>query len=254
MPNTERIFSEQQEASFADWISKYGIKAALFDLDGTLIDTSDFIYEQYKKFFAFCKTQSPDLDIEKFKEDFTALDHACFESMGVSFSRWNFIVSSLGQNYNTNLFEKGIVFFNEIYLNSPEIFEGAKETLELCKKAGLKVGLVTHATTSWTNIKLEKLGLQNHFDHIKVVDIEEHRYKGPQHWQEAINSMGVHPQETLVVGDNLKGDIIASHQIGVKKLAWITSKWHVYNQGEKPFGIYQIEEIGKLIGALCQKD
>lgn len=52
--------------------------------------------------------------------------------------------------------------------------------------------------------------MQVNLEHIKVIDIDQHKYKGPEHWQEA------------------------AYQIGIQTLAWIPSRWHVYNQGVLP--------------------
>lgn len=248
----ERVerFSPETKAAFADWVKKRGLKVVLFDLDGTLVDTTEVFIRQFDLFYLYCQEQLPNVDLNKFKSEVVELNDSLFATMGVSTKKWEHLIDLLSEKHGVNL-SQGLTLFQEIYRTPSRVFDGVKETLELCREVGLKVGLVTHGTASWTDEKLRELGFG--FDHVNCVDVDEHKHKGPEHWRESVDYFEVSPSEVMVVGDNLKGDILASHQIGVKTLVWIPSDWGVYNQGEEVEGIYKIDKIGDLIPTLCQK-
>jgi FMN phosphatase YigB (HAD superfamily) len=168
--------------------------------------------------------------------------------MGIHPSKWDYVVGELGKLYGNEALIEGISIFHGIYNQAPEFNDGAEELLRQCKKAGLKLGLVTHSTHEWANLKIDSLGIREFLDHIVVADVT--RYKGSEDWKSAIDLFGVDPARVLVAGDNIRGDILAAHEVGVRHLAWIPSNWHVYNTGQLPDGVCKVESIDKLIETL----
>ena len=134
----------------------------------------------------------------------------------------------------------------------PEVLEGALDTLLACREAGLKVGMVTHASREWTDHKLQKLGFN--FDTVLAIDVEVHKHKSAIHWQEAIDSSGVNPSKVMVVGDNINGDINAAKSVGVQTLVWIPSKWSKFGEGTLPDDVIKIDKIGNMIETLIGKN
>lgn len=96
----------------------------------------------------------------------------------------------------------------DIYYQEPRVRPGAKAILQGLKDAGIKIGMVTHASSEWTMRKLEQTGLLDYFDIVEIAS--EYGEKTVEHWQKGINALGLTPKQCLSVGDNLKGDIIPS--------------------------------------------
>lgn len=240
-------FSPEVEAAFKEWIKARGIKAILFDFDDTLIDTNTIFKKQMEVFLECCLECAPHVDPDEFRVEYKKADDLSYELIGVDPRKWDFVVAQLIEKYGEEGFKEGLKALHEIYTMAPNIFDGVRETLEICRSVGLRLGLVTHANKPWTDIKLAAHGLNEYFEYVKVVDFCENKYKGPEHWQEAIKEFEVEPESVMVIGDSLRGDVDAAHKAGVRTLVWIPSKWHLLNKGDKPSGIYEVDEIGNLI-------
>ena len=246
----ERRFSPEIETAFVDWIKVNGIQVALFDLDDTLLDTNKLFTDQEEKFMEYCKNCIPELDMKTFKEKFGEFNNLSFKLVGASPKKWSYIVSEMVKIYGEKSLVNGLQIFDEIYSSAPDIFEGVDDILRLYESVGIRLGLVTHAGAKWTDIKLDKHNLREYFEHIEIIDVDEHKYKGPEHWQQAIDFFGVSPSNVMVTGDNVNGDILAAHSLGVRTLAWLPSKWHVYREGKLPDGVYVVDKIENLIHTL----
>lgn len=243
-------FSPEIEILFENWIRGKQLEVALFDLDDTLIDTNTLFGDQVAAFFEFCQQCAPQIDIEAFKAEFRRIDTESFQLLGVSPKKWDYVVNQLAETYGVEELKSGLSILHSIYSQSPVAFNGIEDTLGIFRGSGLRLGLVTHASQSWTDIKLDTLGFRDYFEHIKVIDVEQHKYKGAEHWREAVEQFDVHPSHVMAVGDNLRGDIESAHNVGISTLAWIPSRWHVYNQGSLPEGAVKVDKIENLIPTL----
>jgi FMN phosphatase YigB (HAD superfamily) len=243
-------FSPELESAFASWLKARDIQVGLFDLDDTLVDTNALFGSQIALFLELCQRSVPHIDSATLQSEFQRIDKQSYELFGVSLKKWQYVVDQMVELYAIEDLSEGLEMLHGIYNNAANPHDGARETLELCRKSGLRLGLVTHANQAWTDIKLDQAGLRDYFEHIKIIDIEEHKYKGSQHWQEAVDSFGVASHNAMAVGDNIKGDILAAHQIGIKTLAWVPSRWHIYSEGSLPEGAVVVDKIGNLVSTL----
>lgn len=245
IPKTERLKS---------WLDANGIELVLFDLDDTLIVTHQLFKDQVQEFFTHVFKKLPFLDQEKFLEKFDELEMKKFYSHAVNPVGYQFIIEELKIAYGSKpaeVFQEGLPILLKIYKIAPPFYPGAKETLQFFKAINTPLGLVTHGNLSWTNIKIRELKLRDYFKHIWIAD--EDGYKNQKDWHMAISWLfGAKPENTLVMGDNVSGDIQAAIAAGVKPshAVLIPSRWSVYRRGKKPEGTLEIEEIGKLIDTL----
>lgn len=227
-----------------------GIKAVLFDLDDTLIYTTE-IFAKYMKEYVEKVAGDTNLEFAQIDEALRRLNDAEFKKMGVNPARWETVVEKMAEE----LPEKREAIINNlgilmnIYIDEPRVRTGAKETIEALKAAGIKVALITHANVDWTWRKLTSSELIDCFDTIVIAD--ENGHKGVQHWQEAMTNLEVLPNECLVVGDNLGGDVIPTANIGSRTM-WLHkgSTWSVYRTGEVPETTITIDEVNELLSAL----
>ena len=67
---------------------------------------------------------------------------------------------------------------------------------------------------------------------IKIVNEDKH--KGEEDWLEAIEDMDVLPEECLILGDNLGGDIIPASKIGARSMWLHNGNMVVYETGKVP--------------------
>jgi putative hydrolase of the HAD superfamily len=225
-------------------------EVVLFDFDDTLIDTNLVFRNQVAAFFDFAASNIPNLDTSGFERRFRELENIAFDLIGVSDSHWHYIIDALVQEHGDSI-QNGVTIFDEIYTSVPNIFDGVKETLEVCRSAGLRIGLVTHAGSDWTKLKIEGHGLQDYFEEVISIDPKIYKHKGSEHWRDAIQIFNVDPKHTLVVGDSLNGDVNAARNAGVQKLVWILNQWNKSVIGDLPDDVHKIDKIGDLVEALA---
>ena len=95
------------------------------------------------------------------------------------------------------------------------LFEGAHETLDELKARGVLLGLVTNGDAAGQRAKVERFNLAHRFDHIQIEG--EHGFGKPEEraYRHAMESLGVQPHETWMVGDNLEWEVAAPQRLGI---------------------------------------
>jgi|SRR5581483_5249244 len=247
--SAERMIPEEVEDAFIEWIKMKGIKVALFDLDDTFVDTQKVFSTQIAAFKQFVADVSDNFDEEEYDSLYSYTHAEVVERMGVSPKHWEEIVNVIAEHYGENV-KSGISFLNEIYSTLPDLFEGVIETLDIFKKAGVRLGLVTHASEDWTNFKIEGHDIKKYFEVVIPADPEIYKWKTSENWRQGIDSFGVNADEVMVIGDNLRGDMMAAHEAGVKTLVKLPSPWGRYGEGEEIEGMYEIKQFKDLVSSV----
>lgn len=177
------------------------IKCVLFDLDGTLIQTTGVIIDAFKVTF---KKFFPDMFLSE--DDYTnMLGSTLFTTFGYYTSSPEQVndMVTFYRAYSNDLFDQGLL-----------PYEGARETLLFLKKKGIKTGVVTSKMRS---VATHHLKLTNLFEYIDGVigyeDVLEHK-PSPEPIEKALAMLDVKPQTTVYVGDH-ENDIIAAKKAGI---------------------------------------
>lgn len=137
-----------------------------------------------------------------------------------------------------------------------------RETLIELKKRGFKLGIVSDATSIHVYERLYGMGIVNFFD-VVVSHTDTHRYKpAKKNFHLAISRLKLKPENCIMVGDWIKGDIIGARKMGLisclakygeikdyeKKLS---DKEHLKNYKTKPdFVLNYFQDILKVIDKL----
>lgn len=234
-----------------EWANTNGIKAVLFDLDDTLVSTSPVIRELEERYVKYVASQQPELSPQHVLETLRQADASVFASHSVSKARWSALAHKLVDTYGAQTeetFHQGLAIFMSLYSTIPPLLPGAIDTVSALRCAVGKMGVVTHADEYWTQMKLHKTGLSTFFDHVHIVPDDDH--KNVEHWRQAIEALGVKPNEVLVIGDSIRGDIQAASEAGVQHLVLVPSMWSPYGSGALPEGVINVAGIDKTIDAL----
>ena len=233
-------------------LKEVGVDAILFDFDDTLIDTFELFNSRIQEFFDHI-VEGSDLKREELEIRFKQLNNELYEKFGVATNRFDLVVDNLKEENNADvrsLLEAGKTILQKIYTTPPVLVPGAIETLNAIHKENIPMYLVTHANVNWTHFKLDHLNIKAYFENLAI--ISENGHKTAEEWQKAINKFGLLPQNCLVVGDNVKGDILATHKIGVKHHAWIDmgKGWILYREGDLPESVVTVPGVHELIPAV----
>ncbi|MBL4932119.1 pyrophosphatase PpaX [Clostridium paridis] len=177
------------------------IRAVLFDLDGTLIDTNKLIMDSFKKAFKEI------LDIEPPEEEIAML-----------FGRP--LVQTLGQYSEERVDDlvKTYRDYNESnHDNMCNAFEGVKEMLIQLKNMGIKTGIVTSKRASLAKRGMEISGILNLMDVIITPESTEKHKPDAEPALKACEILNIKPSEAIMVGDATY-DILCGKGAGCKTI------------------------------------
>ncbi|EIW6612807.1 pyrophosphatase PpaX [Clostridium perfringens] len=175
------------------------IKAVLFDLDGTLINTNDLILKSFKHTF---KTI---LDLEPTEEEIT-----------MNYGR---PLQEIFKSYDENRIEEMINCYRKINLelhdDECKEFADVDLMLQTLKNKGIKIGVVTSKKSDMAERGAKLMGIFKYFDTFITPEVTiRHKPEG-EPVLKACENLGVSPGEALMVGDS-PYDILAGKNAGAK--------------------------------------
>lgn len=244
-------FENSISKELREQLNRLGIKAVLFDLDDTLIFTSE-IFVKYMQEYVKTVAEETGINPQVIDASLRRINDEEYKKMGVNPARWGVVVKKMAKEFvgNESSIINNLSTLMKIYTEEPRIRPGTRATLEELQATKVKIGLVTHANVDWTWRKIDSVRIIDYFDSILIAD--ENGHKNAQHWESIMKDLEAAPCECLVVGDNLSGDIIPPSQLGAKTV-WLHkgSTWSVYRTGNVPENTITIDEISELLPAIA---
>ena len=167
------------------------IKAAIFDLDGTLIDSMwvwGKIDEDYFKNRNMVLPSNLKSQIEHLSFDDTA-----------QYFRTNFGILDTIEEIK----KEWLDFAYVEYLNNVKLKAGVVEFLSLLKTLNIKIGLATSSSKNLLEAVLQANGIYHYFDSITLTDEVSRGKNFPDVYLLAAKKLGVTPEECIVFEDIL---------------------------------------------------
>ena len=167
------------------------IKAAIFDLDGTLIDSMwvwDKIDENY------FKTRNMELP----KNLKTQTEHLSFDETAAYFKS-NFGISDTVEEIKKEWNDFAYVE----YQSNVKLKPGVVEFLSLLKTLNIKIGLATSNCNPLVEVVLRANGIYHYFDRITLTDEVSRGKNFPDVYLLAAEKLGVNPAKCIVFEDIL---------------------------------------------------
>ena len=179
------------------------LKAILFDLDGTLVNTNQLIFSSFQQAF------------KELLKDNILSNEEIIDCIGPT-------LEQTGEKYypqDPNRFVKCYRHYYQMNHDEMiEIFPGIIEMLESLKQQELKLVIVTSKKRDMTIKALKYLNIYHYFDLIVSSDDIRYPKPHPEPIETVLNYYGLTPDECLMVGDN-SHDIECAHAAGVKSVA-----------------------------------
>lgn len=167
------------------------IKAAIFDLDGTLIDSMWVWGKIDENYF---KSRNMDLP-ENLKNQ---IEHLSFDETAAYFKS-NFGISETIEEIKKEWNDFAYVE----YLNNVKLKPGVVEFLSLLKTLNIKIGLATSNCNSLVEVVLRSNDIYDYFDCITLTDEVSRGKNFPDVYLFAAEKLGVTPAECIVFEDIL---------------------------------------------------
>lgn len=209
------------------------IKAILFDLDGTLVDTLPSYLRSYNQALKKQGVNLTEREIVK----------ACFGKTEET------ICKELGIPDKTEEFRK--TYFAEVkdHFVKGKLFPGVPDFLDLVSEKQIKLGIVSFAYTWYVDKMVKAVSLDKYFKVIIGFNDVKKAKPDPEAALLACNKLEVLPEETVVVGDS-KSDILMGKNAGCRAILFYPNSYELfYNLDElkesKPD--YIVGDFKKLI-------
>ncbi len=200
-----------QSACFAGFpmtplLKRASLRAVLFDLDGTLVDQFEAIRLGCAAVAAHLGRPEPTLaDIKGAVGGALPNTLARLFGEGAAAVGESIYVQEFGRVWQTGLLA----------------LPAAEETLRHCRRQGFKTALFTNKRTAPSRDVLNHFGWLPLFDLVQGTGSTAFRKPDPEYAQQALDALGVTPDQAIVVGDS-PFDIAAAHSVGMACLTVAT--------------------------------
>jgi len=174
------------------------VNAVFFDLDGTLRDTEDAVYEAMQHAIETHTGKRPTRDeLRPHVHHHTAVHKALLSHIPVD----DFVQTYRGKLYQT--------------WDSVDLFEAAIETVQVLSKKGYILAVVTSANQQGSIDFVRKWQLEEYFDAISGVSENMRPKPAPDLILNALSLTGCAPEAAIMIGD-LPADVECAHAAGVR--------------------------------------
>lgn len=212
------------------------IKAVLFDLDGTIMDTNELIIQSF--LYALKGIVPSDFNREHI-----------IPSMGLPLSMQLQLFSGREQ------VEDLIAAYREVNLRLHDeyvkAFPNVNEVFAKLHEAGIRIGIVTTKIRLTTERGLRYVGLYDYVEPDAIVTIEdvERPKPDPEPVRRALEALGIEPDAALMVGDSVV-DIQASEAAGVASVgvAWSLKGEALLKESGARHVIHDMRDLYALAG------
>ena len=186
----------------------YMIKCALFDLDGTLADTSADL------------GRATAWVLEKLgrKAKWSDKDYRAFVGNGARMLLDRAFEHSLSESELDEALELFKVKYNEILLDNAVVYDGVKEALDCLKSKGIKLAVVTNKPHQSAVLMVESLFGRDYFDFIVGAVEDKPKKPDPYTANLALEKLGCKGSEAIFFGDS-DVDVHTAKNIGAEAVA-----------------------------------
>lgn len=182
------------------------IKAAIFDLDGTLID-SMWVWEKIDKEYLKEKGHAVPPDIKD------KITHLSFEQTAIYFKETFNLedsIETIANDWNSMAYK--------YYSEDVTLKNGVIDLLERLKSSGIKIGLATSSSVPLLEAALKNNNIYSYFDSITTTDEVSRGKDNPDIYLLSAKKLGVDPSHCVVFEDILPA-ILGAKAANMKTIA-----------------------------------
>ncbi|MDP3646108.1 MAG: HAD-IA family hydrolase [bacterium] len=206
-------------------------KAILFDVDGTLLDTTDWILQAYL-YVAQCQN-------EPLPRQLVLHEISLGGTLRGTYLKFFPTVpfDELREKHRE---------YQDTHMDIVRAFPGVPETLKTLRENGIKLATMTNRLRDSSLKTMEYGGIKQYFDAFCCADDVVNTKPDPEHVYAALRPLGIEPKDAIVVGDT-SADIEAGQRAGARTVA-ISHGAHADVESLKPdYVIHRIEELLPIV-------
>lgn len=181
------------------------IKCALFDLDGTLVNTADDLG----------RATAYVLEVYGVEPKWTKDDYRAFVGNGAKKLLDRAFEHKLSDDELNKALEVFKKKYNEILLDNAYVYDGIKDALDFLKKKGIKLAVVTNKPHICAVKMVEALFGKGYFDVIIGATEDVAKKPDPYTANLALKRLGCSPEEAIFFGDS-DVDIYTARNAGIE--------------------------------------
>ncbi len=180
------------------------MRAALFDLDGTLADTMPVCFAAFREVFR--EELGVDLDNDAIAIHFGPSEEGVLRKV-------------LGLDREAAATERYLERYARLHRDVPGLFPGMERVLQRCADMGLRRGIVTGKGPRSARISADQLGLDAHFEVIEAGSPEG--WSKVERLRHILDAWGIDAGAGFYVGDH-PSDVRAARELGLHAIsvAW----------------------------------
>ncbi|MDR4886139.1 HAD-IA family hydrolase [Fredinandcohnia sp. QZ13] len=222
------------------------IKAAIFDLDGTLLDRDEsvkkFVSNQYDRLLEFLHQIPKETYIKRFIE---------LDCRG--YVRKDKVYQQLVQDFNIKglTWQKLLEDYISMFKHNCVPFPNLITMLGELKETDLQLGMITNGKGKFQLDNIRSLGIENYFDTILVSEWEGIKKPNPQIFMKAVAQLNVQPNQCIFVGDHPNNDVKAARHVG---MIGIWKKDFEWNNVDADYIIDDLAELPIIIKRMCNNE
>jgi len=190
-------------------------KAIIFDLDNTLLDRTQTFHAFARKLAAKYFSHLTEAQQEEAIAVIIEKDEDGYKDKKALFAE----LTDLLPWQETVQAHELLAFYEEEYVNSAELMEGALQLLDWCNNR-CKVGLITNGRHVIQDGKLNRLQIKHYFHSIVISESAGVKKPNIRIFDLCLEQLELSPEECVYVGDHPVNDIDGAAKAGLETI-WI---------------------------------
>ena len=213
------------------------ITAVIFDMDGTLIDSTGLWHEIDKRFFARRNMDLP-------KDYAQHIVHLGLKQAAI-FTKETYGIKETPDE----IIQEWRQMAADFYINEVQLKDGALDLLKLFKEKGLKLSIATANDPELYMPCIKRLGIGSYFDFIDDVNISQKGKEDGKIYLDLVDKMQSKPENTLVLED-MPTCLKTVHSIGFLTIAVYDKASEKYEEEKRSNSDLFINNFNELIELL----
>lgn len=170
------------------------IRALVFDLDGTVVDTESPIFDAWTRIYREHGHEMP-----------RELWRSRIGTDGRGFDPLEYLEEKVGRRLDREAVKAQRLAYRDVLMESMQPRPGVRELVSAAKAAGVAVAAASSSPEYWVSDRLRDAELLHAFDALRCREHVEHTKPDPALFRAAVEALGVTPDAAIAIEDSPNG-------------------------------------------------